>query len=111
MDSNQKRIQLEKKIVRRVIRSLRVAGYLATQVWNGDEYVKVFTEQETLDAVFAVDDATVHFDGGKGDNNWAHGVYFVLGNGRDVISDYHCGDEKFAKVVDGLSDWASELKE
>ena len=109
MDENQKRIETERKIVRRVIRSLRAAGYFATEVWDGGEYVKVSSEKEIIDAVFAVDDATVHFDGGKGANNHSHGVYFVLGNGLDVISDYHCGDKEFSDVVDRVTNWAGNL--
>jgi hypothetical protein len=100
---------IEKKIVRHIIRELRAAGYEPTLVWDGGEYVKATTEQAVMDAVFAVDDATVHFDGGKGDNEHSHGVYFVLGNGIDVYSDSHCGDPEFAAVLERCVTWINEL--
>lgn len=101
------RDELEKSIVRKLVRALKEAGYLATQVWDGGEYVKVRTEEEVLEAVFAVDDATIHFDGGKGANKHSHGVLIVLGNGADCISDYHCGDPEFDAVLDQVNAWVS----
>lgn len=109
--NNEQRQALEKKIVRGTVRRLKEAGFLATQVWDGGEYVKVRTEEEVLDAVFSVDDSTVHFDGGAGDNDHSHGVLFILGNGQDVISDYHCGDEAFDKAMDGVNEWVNQLPE
>lgn len=96
------RIALEKKIVRKLIRELKAAGYLPTQVWDSEQYVEVSGERDTIEAVFAVDDSTIHFDGGKGKNGHEHGVYLVCGNGCDIISDYHIGDEAFDKVVSAV---------
>lgn len=83
---NARRVELERKIVRHIVRELRSAGFQPTQVWDGGEYVPATTEAQVMNAVFAVDDATVHFDGGRGDNEHSHGVYFVLGNGIDVYA-------------------------
>jgi len=44
----------------------------------------------------------------KGANDHSHGVYFVLGNTWDVISDYHCGDEEFSAVMDAVNDWVNK---
>jgi len=95
----------EKKIVRRLVRDLKKAGYLSECVWDGGEYVKTRTEAEVFSAVFAVDTATIHFDAGKGANGRSHGVFIVNGNGFDCLSDWHCGDEEFSKVVDSVCDW------
>lgn len=109
--NNEQRQALEKKIVRGTIRRLKEAGFLATQVWDGGEYVKVRTEEEVLEAVFSVDDSTVHFDGGKGENKHSHGVLFILGNGCDVISDYHCGDPEFDAAMDQVNAWVNGLEQ
>lgn len=101
------RIEIEQRIVRNLVRTLKAEGFFATQVWDGGEYVKTRTEHEVLDAVFAVDDATIHFDGGKGANSHSHGVYIVLGNGFDCISDYHCGDPEFDAVLDRVNAWVN----
>ncbi len=100
---------IERRIVRQLVRTLKDARYLPTQVWDGGEYVKVRNETEVLDAVFAVDQATIHFDGGKGANGKSHGVLIVLGNdGWDCISDYHCGDPEFDAAMDQVNAWIDE---
>lgn len=104
------RIELERRIIRHVVRELRAAGFEPDTVYDGGEYVKAHTERAVLDAVFAVDDATVHFDRGAGANGRAHGVYFVLGNGIDVLSDWHCGDAAFDAVLDRCADWIGSLE-
>lgn len=106
----QQRIALERKIIRHVVRELRAAGFEPDSVYDGGEYVKARTEHAVLDAVFAVDDATVHFDRGAGDNGRSHGVYFVLGNGIDVLCDWHCGDDAFNAVLEKCADWIGTLE-
>lgn len=105
--TNEQRQKIERQIVRKVIRAMKAAGYLPSQVWDGGEYVSVSNETETLDAVFAVDSATIHFDGGAGNNGKSHGVLCVLGNGFDVLSDWHIGDKVFAEVMDKVCDEVS----
>lgn len=110
MQTVQQRQQAERAIVRRVIREAKKAGYLPEVTWDGGEYVKTPNESAVMDAVFAVDEATVHFDAGKGNNGKSHGVFFVLGNsGWDVISDYHCGDEEFNAVLSRVNDYVDRV--
>jgi hypothetical protein len=105
-----RRIEMEKSIVRHLIRELKTAGFLPDQVWDGGEYVNTKNESQVLAAVFAVDDATIHFDAGKGANGKSHGVLIVLGNGCDCISDYHIGDAEFEAVLDRVSDWTRKYE-
>jgi hypothetical protein len=96
-------LRVEQRIVRRLCRELKKAGYLPDSVWDGGEYVKARTARDVIGAVFAVSSATIHFDRGRGANGHSHGVFVVLGNGVDCLSDWHIGDKAFDAVVDRVS--------
>lgn len=101
-------LRVEARIVRRLCRELQKAGYLPESVWDGGEYVKVRTVAQVISAVFAVDNATIHFDRGAGANGRAHGVLIVLGNGLDCLADWHIGDAVFDAVVTRVCDSVEE---
>ena len=100
---------LEKRIVRHLIRTMLERGYKPTQVFDSEEYIETKTEKAVISAGFAVEDSTIHFDGGKGANGHSHGVLIVLGNGIDCLSDWHTGDGEFSAVMDQVMDWIDEL--
>jgi len=107
--SNETRIKLERRIVRTLIQELAAAGYLPVKVWDGGEYVAVSALDETMDAVFAVDDSTIHFAPKDKPEEWGRrGVLIIGGNGEDIISDWHCGDKKFSEAVDAAANVARE---
>jgi hypothetical protein len=97
--------QVEKRIVRRLVRELKKAGFAVDSVWDGGEYVKTSTEESVLDAVFSVGLSTIHFDAGKGANGKSHGVAIVCGNGYDCLSDWHVSDADFDAAVQRVTDW------
>ena len=101
-------LRVEARIVRRLCRELKKAGYFPDSVWDGDEYVKARKVADVIDAVFAVNSATIHFDRGRGANGHSHGVLVVLGNGVDCLSDWHIADKAFDAVVDRVSASAEE---
>lgn len=105
-----KRQEIERKVVRHAIRSLRAAGWQLHSVYDGGDEVKVSTEEEAMDAVFAVDDSTVRFtkEGVKG----LRGFYVVLGNdGYDAIADYNCNeDDDFGKIMDAEAPYQESLQ-
>ena len=73
--------------IRQTIRALRAAGYTLLEVFDGEETVPVKTETEAIDAIMAVDDATLFVRTTEGDYNpW---VRFVMGNDpEEVVCDY-----------------------
>lgn len=86
----EKRTEIERKVIRKLIRLGRKHGFFAVRVWDGEASVLVRTEREVMGAVFAVDEATIkfrHVDGGN-----LHAVCCVMGNGFDVISDSSMDD-------------------
>lgn len=100
--SNNLRQQIEKSIVRRVIREVRKVGWRPTETFDGGEYVKTTTEHEVLHTVFSVDDSTVSFRNKEGR---IHGVKFVCGNCEDIVSDWHCGDAEFNAAMERVMGW------
>jgi hypothetical protein len=83
--------------VRRLIRTLKAAGWEPTHVYNGGEHVKVKGERETLENVFAVDESTITFAKGEA----RRGVFIVLGNEpEDLVCDYTASDDSFGQAMD-----------
>lgn len=105
------RIALERHIVTHLVEACRKAGFLPQSVWDGEEYVKCKSATQVLDAVFAVDVSTIHFDHGRGNNKLSHGVLIVLGNGVDCISDWHCSDDTFNAMVEKVAEWTRQFEE
>lgn len=102
----EKRIEIEKKVVRKLVREMKAAGWMPINVYDGEETVPVSTETEVLDNVFAVDDSRIVFR--KVVVPLApmrRSAVIVLGNGGwDCIADHSLSaDHKyddFVKVMD-----------
>ena len=104
----QKRIKIERQLVRHLIRVMKLAGWNAISVNDGGELVPVFGEADTMEAVFAVDESKIYFER----RNVRHWVFIVLGNdGWDAIADYSApeNDKSWNDVMDGVSKYADYL--
>lgn len=101
--SNAQRVDLERRIVRGLIRAMRKAGWEVFRVNDGESLKYVTTEEQAMARIFAVDEASLRFvPVGQRKQGNEHGVLLVLGNGEDVISDwnYFDGDrDGFNKAV------------
>lgn len=106
---NDIRIALERKIVRKLIRMMRHAGWMPYKVDDGgDKLISVTTEAEILDAVFAVDEARIKFYDGK----CIHNVLVVLGNEYDVICDWSYNEtDNFNSVMEAHGAYTNKLEE
>lgn len=109
-------ILIEKLIVCKLIAELDVAGFVPVQFWDGEEYqpitwksscpeaIPVQREGACIAAVRTVDEGTLHFAPKHDLAAWGNlGVLLILGNGGDIISDYHCGNKDFDAVLDRVS--------
>jgi hypothetical protein len=118
---------IERRIVLALVADMRKSGFEPAAVWDGEEYQMIgnaghvrgfpsddahghirraLTDTEVLTAVDSVDDSTIHFTH-QGATTWGNrGVYIVLGNGCDCISDYHCAESepRFAAILEGISE-------
>lgn len=98
---------LEHAIVRALVAELHKAGFVPVRVWNEGEYVKVKDMRSILDAVFSVSAPTLHFAPAADPKGWGRlGVLLVIGNERDIISDYHAGNAEFCAAIERVSDAA-----
>lgn len=105
---------LEKLIIRRTIRELRAAGFIPVCVWDSEEYVPATTLRQVIETLEAVDfNCTVHFAPASDPKDWGRmGVMFVLGNGIDVISDYHLPTTRpeFGAAMDRVTEYVNRLE-
>lgn len=87
----EKRIGIEKQLVRKLIRVAKAHGYKLTKVYDGELMVKVSTESDAMEAVFSVDESRIYFK--RDDQSKCHCAVIVLGNsGWDVIADASMGE-------------------
>lgn len=100
---------LEKRIVRKLIRMLADKGWKPTYVDDGsDEQAKVSNEKEAMDLVFNLcDQTTITFEKGL---RHPHGVLLVFGNGYDIVSDYNCQDPEFDAVLEAHASYVEGLQ-
>lgn len=117
---------IERYVISALMRDMRYQGYNVAAVWDGEMYQLAGTRyqmvargqssksllMERIEAsltdtqVFRVLDLggtpTLHFTHRNTDTWGNMGVLLILGNGEDVISDYHCGDEMFSSIIDSI---------
>jgi hypothetical protein len=85
------RQDIERKVIAHLIQVATAAGYALHCVDDGEERVRVSTEAEALEAVFAVDESTIRFQ--HPDEPKSHCAVIVLGNdGWDCVADASMGD-------------------
>ena len=102
--------KLERSIVRALIWELEQSGFSPVAVWDGEDYVSTLAADAAIASIFSVDTSTLHFAPKDDINKWGNlGVMLVCGNGKDIISDYHCGNEYFTKAVERVSDRIERL--
>lgn len=106
--SNAARIDLERAIVRGLIRFMKKKGWVPFRAFDGESWSTLRNESSAMEVVFAVDEISLRFvpaamwspGPGKLPSKDArdviaaseHGVLLVLGNGEDVISDWNYTD-------------------
>ncbi len=106
-----RREELERRAVRHLIRTAKKHGFAVSHVDDGgdvDEIIKPRTEAETMDAVFAVDEATIYFK--HPDQPRTHCAQIVLGNsGAEAIADCSMG-ELWDEVMAESSEYCDTLE-
>lgn len=104
-----KRIEIEKKVIRKLIRTARAHGYLLVRIWDGESNETPTTEAEALEVVFSVDECTMRFR--HNSEAKTHCAVIVLGNdGWDCIADSSVGPGWDA-VMDEMDTFCNKLAE
>lgn len=109
MSSIEKRMEVERQVVRHLIRTAKKHGYAVTKVYDGEDMEKVADESQAMEVVFSVDECHIYFK--HPEEPKAHCVFIVLGNdGWDAICDSSMGG-KWDAVMDECSEYADQLGE
>lgn len=108
----EKRQEIERKVVRHLIRTMKEKGWSLLWVHDGEEKNKVQTETEAMDHVFGVDESTICFT----KNDMKRSAYIVLGNdGYDCIADHSVSndspDDDFESIMDLVQEYADKFCE
>lgn len=110
--------KLERRITAALISHLEQKGFRVTGVWDGEAWEKADTAKEAMEFIFNLDESSLRFVTAEGFDRDKHektrkgrnafaknerGVFLVLGNGIDIISDwnYHKDDsDGFNKAME-----------
>ena len=99
---------VEVKIVTKLFEMLEEEGCVAVQTADGgDDLVPTPTWSEALETIDSVEWSTLQI---YKDGHYAW-VEFVLGNGRDAISDYSCRYQDFEALMERHADWIETILE
>jgi hypothetical protein len=113
------RIEIEKKVVRHLIRTMKAKGWIITRIDDGgeiDEDIIAPNETEAMETVFSVDECKILFVKTiSADHLMMRIAYIVLGNdGYDCIADCSCSNkdneaDDFESIMDEIYDWAEQF--
>jgi len=92
--------RIERRIVAALCAHLQARGFEMVNVYDGEETTAVSTAKEAMELIFNLDEASLRFRRVYGEGTGrtmdprVHGVFLVLGNGEDIVSDwnYSTGD-------------------
>lgn len=76
--------KLERRIAWNFLEHMRILGFNVTELDDGEEVTKVTDSKSVMELLFNLDEAHVYF---RKPGFKMHWVFFVLGNGTDILSD------------------------
>jgi hypothetical protein len=97
-------VQTERRVVWGLLRHMAANGWKPSVVSLGDMDEAAVDAKATMEHVFSVDEARVHF---KSDAGASHSILLIAGNGLDIISDWTFsakGADNFNEVVEAYID-------
>jgi len=98
---------IEVKIVTKLFEMFEEEGWVPKMVDDGGDYVPTPTWSEALETIDSVEWSALFVTDGI-QTSW---VVLILGNGRDVVSDYSCSDPNFEALMERHADWVETLLE
>lgn len=99
---------LEVKVVTKLFEMLEEEGWAPKKVDDGgDDLVPAATWSEAFETIDSVEWSKMRVKRGGGREH----IVLIVGNGRDVVSDYSCGDPNFEALMERHADWVETLLE
>lgn len=103
--SVRRRCRVELRVVRQLLSDLRASGYEVTAD-NGEDGEVAGTDDQLIESLFAVDEATVRTRSARGQRSF---VFLVFGNdGWDTVNDYGISLEG---TMAAFNDWCDKEQE
>lgn len=109
MNAIEKRIEMERKVVRKLIRVAKAHGHELKCIWDGEGNGYPKTEQDALDVVFNLDECVMRFK--HPEQPKSRCAVIILGNdGYDCIADGSMG-EGWDAVVAVMNEYTDKMQE
>lgn len=119
---SQQRQEIERKVVRHLIRAMKEKGWIISRINDGgepDEDIIKPNETEAMETVFSVDESTITFKKTvqEGNHSISRSAYIVLGNdGYDCIANYSISNhalayDDFEAIMDEVQAYADQFCE
>lgn len=95
---------IEKQIVAKLFEMLAAEGWHPIYVddTDGEEVHDVTSFDEAILVIESVSESSVAF---RKKGRLYRNVYFIVGNGGDIVSDYDCNDGDFDKILCEHGEW------
>lgn len=105
-----KRKELERRLVRKLLRSAKAAGWTVAFVDDGEVRQPAKTEEEAMAAVFSVDESRIWFNKFMDARLVRCCAFIVLGNdGWDAIADHSTHPAFQSEVMDAMNAYEDKL--
>lgn len=87
----------DKEAIFLILDGIREKGVMVTEVWDGEESIAVSSVSDAVEAVTAVDEATVYVTRPDGGESF---IFFVLGNDpEEVVCDHGVSLSEFIDPI------------
>lgn len=118
---SQIRQEIERKVVRHLIRAMKEKGWLIARINDGgdpDEDTLKPNETQAMETVFSVDESTIYFKkkAGTGDGVTRTATIILGNDGYDCIADHSCSNhalayDDFEAIMDEVQEYADKFCE
>jgi small nuclear ribonucleoprotein (snRNP)-like protein len=108
MNENERRMQVESRILGTMLRRLAVAGWSPDAILLDEGWEKTPTRKEVRALFDDLDEITLRVRNAEGRT---YGILLIRGNGVDLISDYSYGKEgtdNFETTMNAILDYVTE---
>lgn len=92
--------RLERRIAWQMLEHMRAAGFKVRTVYDGEDETPVLSCKAAMELMFNLDECGVNFS--RKANDAYEAVFFVFGNGVDIVSDARYRSPEFLAAVESF---------
>jgi hypothetical protein len=110
MIDTRKRIAMERRVVRKLLRTAKAAGWECKGIHDGECFTKYSGEVQIIEEIFGLDECAVRFRKQIGDKTFTCSAILIFGNdGWDTISDNSTQPDFVREVMDVMDAYTDKL--